>query len=115
MIPNKDIDSACTYVLFFPVYPESDPRLLALSRELFTLLAPFTLSPEGSCEGSLDQRFRPGRKGPFPHHYQYPVSLLDATLARSFVSVENKRLTENLSSLVATLTKNRGVGDVIVN
>ncbi len=38
------------------------------------------------------------------------ASLLDATLVGPLVSVENKRLTGSLSSLVATLTRNRGGG-----
>jgi hypothetical protein len=41
------------------------------------------------------------------------ASLLDATLVGPLVSVGNKRLTGSLSSLVATLTRNRGVGGVL--
>jgi hypothetical protein len=37
-----------------------------------------------------------------------PLSLLDATLTRHPISVHSKRLTENLTPLDATLTKNRG-------
>src|SRR6266403_57129 len=102
------------------------------------LLAPFTLSPEGSFEGSLDRpfsflpgRFRPGRKGPDSKpppspdsrllaYYSppavrdwnlqnlMPVTYLDATLTSPLASVENKGLTENLKPLDATLTKNIG-------
>ena len=44
-----------------------------------------------------------------------PVSPLDSTLVNSLVSVASKELTENLSLLDATLTKNREVGGVMVN
>src|SRR6266481_5797068 len=44
-----------------------------------------------------------------------PVSPLDSTLLNSVVSAENKELTENLSLLDSTLTKNRGEGSVMVN
>src|SRR6267378_8528723 len=43
------------------------------------------------------------------------VSPLAATLMDFPASVANKRLTSGLSPLDATLTKNRGVGSVIVN
>src|SRR5882672_6754130 len=44
-----------------------------------------------------------------------PVSPLAATLMDPTASVANKRLTAKLNSLDATLTKNKGVGGVIVN
>src|SRR5713101_1693463 len=44
-----------------------------------------------------------------------PVSPLAATLMRLPASVANKRLTAGLNPLDATLTKNRGVGVVMVN
>src|SRR5882672_5099984 len=43
------------------------------------------------------------------------VSLLKSTLVNSLASVENKGLTEILTPLESTLTKNRGEGVVIVN
>src|SRR6266478_5652807 len=43
------------------------------------------------------------------------VSLLKSTLVDSRASVENKELTETLTPLESTLTKNRGEGAVIVN
>jgi len=47
-----------------------------------------------------------------PHYFLAPSSLspLDATLMLSLASVANKRLTAELNSLDATLTKNRGWG-----
>jgi len=44
-----------------------------------------------------------------------PVSPLDSTLVNSLVSAGNKELTGNLSPLDSALTKNRGVGSVMVN
>src|SRR5882672_5171172 len=44
-----------------------------------------------------------------------PLSALAATLMGFPVSVANKRLTAGLNPLAATLTKNRGVGGVMVN
>ena len=44
-----------------------------------------------------------------------PVSPLDSALVNSLVSVGNKELTGNLSPLDSALTKNRGVGSVMVN
>src|SRR6266849_8574854 len=44
-----------------------------------------------------------------------PLSPLSATLTHLPASVANKRLTTGLSPLAATLTKNRGVGAVMVN
>ena len=44
-----------------------------------------------------------------------PLNPLAATLMDFHASVANKRLTPGLSPLAATLTKNRGVGSVIVN
>src|SRR6266446_3580501 len=44
-----------------------------------------------------------------------PISPLAATLMRSPVSVVNKELTGSLSPLDSALTKNRGVGGVIIN
>src|SRR5271168_4550131 len=38
-----------------------------------------------------------------------PLSLLDATLAKPPISIDSKRLMKYLTSLNATLTKNRGV------
>src|SRR6266404_4769667 len=43
------------------------------------------------------------------------VSLLKSTLANPLASVENKELTETLTPLESTLTKNTGGGVVIVN
>src|SRR6266436_4515821 len=44
-----------------------------------------------------------------------PLSPLAATLMRSPASVANKELTGSLSPLDSALTKNRGVGGVMVN
>jgi len=44
-----------------------------------------------------------------------PLSLLESTLMKSPVSVATKELTGSLSPLDSTLTKNRGVGGVMVN
>ena len=44
-----------------------------------------------------------------------PVSPLTATLMNLSASIANKELTENLSLLDSTLTKNRGEGGVMVN
>ncbi len=43
------------------------------------------------------------------------VNLLESSLANSLASVKNKGLTEILTPLESTLTKNRGEGVVIVN
>ena len=44
-----------------------------------------------------------------------PVTLLDATLIDHPVSVANKQLTQSLTPLDATLTKNRGWGHASIS
>jgi hypothetical protein len=51
---QKVIDTRYTFLLYFFVYSESHPRLLALSLEVFTLLAPRL---EGSPEGRVSPQF----------------------------------------------------------
>src|SRR5579863_6350046 len=45
----------------------------------------------------------------------FPVSPLEATLTKPSASVHSKRLTGRLTPLECALTKNRGVGGIIVN
>jgi hypothetical protein len=76
-------------MLSSPVYAESHPRLL----------------------GSSSRFFKIPRARPLLSR-QHPASVnpLSATLMKPPASVANKRLTEKLTPLDATLTKNRGVG-----
>jgi hypothetical protein len=53
---QKVIDTHYTFLLYFLVYPESHPRLLALSLEVFTLLASRLA---GSPEGLVSLQFAP--------------------------------------------------------
>ena len=64
--------------------------------------------------GTIDP-IRGAKDQPGSAQFRCNVTLLDATLTRHLVSVASKGLTEMLSPLDATLTQNKGVGDVMVN
>src|SRR6266403_2375768 len=101
----------------------SPPCLSQQTLACLPLLAPFTLSPEGSFEGSLEVSDSkplppPGSSllvysGPpvvrdWNLQNSMPVTYLDSTLTRPLARAENKGLAENLNPLDATLTKNIG-------
>jgi hypothetical protein len=114
-------------VLFFRVYTESKPR-----RSAAPLLSPTSIptSMRRNSHGIisfadphplnsvLSYRYKNmGGRGeaisPSPC-FPLPLSLLVATLMGPLVSVANKRLIEMLNPLNATLTKNRGVGVLLL-
>jgi hypothetical protein len=78
-------------VLSFLVYPEPHPRQPVIPSQTLEIFPPRTVTYFATA---------------------HPVSPLSATLMELRASVANKRLTENITPLDATLTKNWGEGAI---
>src|SRR6266851_4345861 len=76
----------------------------------------FSSQSSRSCSPSLGSSFRCAHRPPRPalRPQLAPLTPLAATLMEFPASVANKRLTAGLSPLAATLTKNTGVGGLLL-
>jgi hypothetical protein len=85
--------------------PLGDP--IGLLNSFSALAASALQGTRRACPPSFGRVFRPSSC--------FPISPLEATLPRPSGTVHSKRLTARLNPLECALTKNRGVGGIIVN
>jgi hypothetical protein len=112
-------------MLSSPVYPSPEPRTIesrpryapsvssafSLSSAFNPVLSPAFNDPTDQHPNAIQSPSKACHPRPLPsRQHRAPLSPLAATLMDHPASVANKRLTENLTPLDATLTKNRGEG-----
>jgi hypothetical protein len=105
---KKVIDTDRKLLLFFSVFVDIEPRL-----SVPTLSGSANRNPRRSRSLAVSS-LRP-RHSRHRDEKLFTATLLESTLADTRVSVENRGLTGNITPLESPLTKNRGVGGVMVN
>ncbi len=104
--------SACPDLVGDPVRKDFSPRFAHLLSSRSTRLSPFFRALAHLLRADRGDAIADFllRKSAYSAQFWCNLSPLDATLLDPFLCVANKELTQYLSPVDATLTKNRGVG-----